>query len=417
MSKQSKSAANGRLHKLSPASISRAGPGDHHDGGGLFLRVQEDSRTWILRYTSPVTHTRRRMGGGRAQDVPLKAARLWANVQRAIVATGADPLVERDKRAAEAQAAAMQAANGAVTLREQAQRVHRLISPGFKNPKHRAQWLSSIETHVPHAVLDKPIATVTPEDLLDFLPELYQKVRETASRVRQRLESVFDDAALRKLCAGNPATVIRRRLRQLSGRRTKRNFRALPYAQAPQFMQALRKQDGTSARALEFLLLTAARTSEVLDAEWREFDFEQGLWTVPPERMKAGETHLVYLSPGALAIVDAQRGKDPRLVFPSPAAPGAPLSDMAMLEMVRGMGYGKRTVVHGLRSTFSTWAHETHAAPPEVIEAALAHREGDRVAAAYNRAKFVEARRRLLRAWEAFLGQRTAGVRVAKQAA
>ena len=180
-------------------------------------------------------------------------------------------------------------------------------------------------------------------------------------------------------------------------------------------MSALRSAEGVAARCLEFAVLTAARTSEALLAEWTEFDLDAGTWTVPARRMKAKEEHVVYLSPRALEVLQAMQGGDARYVFPStsPKADGSarPMSNMAMLTTLGRLGYRDRTTVHGLaRATFSTWANETSAGRPDVVEACLAHEEGNRVRASYNRARFNDERRELLKAWAEFLARPAAPV-------
>nr|WP_259372744.1 site-specific integrase [Schlegelella koreensis] len=183
-------------------------------------------------------------------------------------------------------------------------------------------------------------------------------------------------------------------------------LKALPYREAPALMERLRQAEGIAARCLEFAVLTASRTSEALLATWAEFDLNGALWVIPKDRMKAKEEHTVHLSPAALAVLQGQRGLDPRYVFPSPMLADRPMSNMAMLTVLDRLGMRDRTTVHGLcRATFSTWANETGAARPDVIEACLAHEEKNRVRAAYNRAQFNEERRALLEAWAGFLAQ------------
>jgi integrase len=203
------------------------------------------------------------------------------------------------------------------------------------------------------------------------------------------------------------AAAAAERLRELGIRREVISYAALPFAEVPAFMERLREQKGIAARALEFAVLTAARTGEVTGATWGELDLAAGLWIVPGSRMKGGEPHTVYLSPRAVEIVSAMKEVGGDYVFPTPSDLSAPLSNMAMLTLLRRMDADKRTTVHGLcRASFSTWANETGAARSEVIEACLAHREGDRVRAAYNRATFATERRALLAAWAEFLDGR-----------
>lgn len=231
-----------------------------------------------------------------------------------------------------------------------------------------------------------------------------ETVPETVRRIRQRLEAIFEDAIFHGRAAGNPAAAIRRKMRETTTKRqAKGHHAALPYGEAPALVQRLREVPGTAARALEFAILTASRTGEVIGAEWPEIDLDAGTWCVPAERMKAGEAHTVHLSERATCILLAQRGQNARWVFPSPmsqasAAP-RPLSNMAMLAALGRLGARDRTTVHGLcRATFSTWANDTGAGRPDVIEACLAHKEGNRIRAAYNRAQFAAERRELLTA-------------------
>lgn len=232
--------------------------------------------------------------------------------------------------------------------------------------------------------------------------DLFGRVPKTASSVRQGLETVFEDAVFRKLCAGSPAATIRRKLREV--RRDRDRFAVLPFSEAPAFLRELCARDGIAARALEFGMLTAARTGEILGAKWEESDLGTGAWTVAAERMKASEAHVVYLSPRAASIVESMRELRQPFVFPSPGLDGAPLSNMAVLILLRRMDADKATTVHGLcRATFSTWAYETAAARPDVIEACLAHRGSDRMKAAYNHAQFAAERRALLLDWVEYL--------------
>jgi len=187
-------------------------------------------------------------------------------------------------------------------------------------------------------------------------------------------------------------------------KRQRGEFRALPYREAPAFMLQLREAEGTAARCLELAMLTAARTTEALCATWAEFDLDAATWVVPAERMKGGEAHTVHLAPRAVKILQGQLGQHPAWVFPSPMKADSPLSNMAMLTVLDRMGMRERTTVHGLcRATFSTWANETGAARPDVIEACLAHNEADRVRAAYNRSQFTRERAALLVAWAEYL--------------
>ncbi|MBA3504215.1 MAG: tyrosine-type recombinase/integrase, partial [Betaproteobacteria bacterium] len=351
--------------------------GKHADGRGLYLIVRPMGRVWAFIFTAP-SGKRREMHLGHADAIGLKDARGLADQARLSLKHGTDPLDARNAVRTQAQEAEVSQrrakATQEATLRRVCRAYHERIEGTFRNHKHRAQWIASLENHVFGALGDKPIATVTPTALLDLLQPLVIQSPETGRRVRQRLESVFDDAALRGLCIGNPAAVIRRQLKQ---KREKGHFRALPYAELPALLKAIRTLPGTAARAFEFTALTAGRTSEVLGLTWAEIGNGE-TWTVPARRMKAGEPHIVHLSCPARAILARQRGVGRKYVFSSPINSDKPISNMAMLTLLRRLNVADKTTVHGLRAAFSTWANE-HGFRPDVIEACLAHREGDRV--------------------------------------
>jgi len=344
---------------------------------------------------------------GSADAMPLVEARSAANEARLMLTRGIDPLEARHagvEVAREAERARRQAkVVSQTTLARVARAYHERISAKFRNPKHQAQWISSLEQHVPTDIWHKPIAAIKPAELIDFLVKLEREVPETGRRVRQRLGKAFDDAVVRDQLDRSPMPKVVVAVGELVGPQKKGQFRSLPYPEIPAFARELKARAGTSARALEFLLLTASRTGEVLGARWEEFDLEAGLWTVPGERMKGGEPHTVFLSPRALEIVRAQPVlEESAHVFPSLADGRGPLSNMAGLQLLKRMDYDDRTTVHGLRASFSTWANEATQFKPDVIEACLAHKEGDRVRAAYNRAQFTEDRKALLAAWARF---------------
>lgn len=283
------------------------------------------------------------------------------------------------------------------TLCRVARAYHERVVEPNRTPKHVAQWISSLENKIPQRVWHAPVNSVKAPDLLDAMIELQTEVPETAARVRQRLEAVFEDAEFRGLCNGNPARAIRRKIREVS-KRDRGNFAALPYADAPAFLSALGQRKAIAARALEFAILTAARTREVIGATWAEFNLDFRIWRIPASRMKRREEHVVYLSARAAQLVQEMKSLNQQYVFPSPDLDGGPLSNMAMLTLLRRMDIDNRTTVHGLcRATFSTWAYATNAARSDVIEACLAHQEQNRVKAAYNRAQFAKEEGRCLR--------------------
>jgi integrase len=415
-----------RLHLLSARGVLSAANGNHADGGGLQMRVGAQGASWVLRYTSP-TGRRREMGLGIVARSNLKqaggsltGARDAAHKAREQLRQGLDPIEQRDaakalKREAEL---ARKAEEGRErwTLARCARDYHERVIERTRTPKHSAQWISSLENHMPTALWRMPIDAVTPPLLLQGLlaAEPHERARrhgnlgETLRRVRQRLDCVFEDAQFYGRCESNPAAAIRRKLTESQPTREKGQLAELDYRQAPSLLARIRSMSGTAPRCLEFAVLTTSRTSEVLLAAWDEIDLDRGVWVVPASRMKRQEEHTVHLSTRAVEIVKAQTGQDAVLVFPTPQTgrEGRPLSNMTMLTVLDRLGVRDQTTVHGLcRATFSTWANETSAARPDVIEACLAHSEADRVRKAYNRAQFTEERRALLEAWSAYLGR------------
>jgi integrase len=414
-----------KLHLLSVREVQTAGDGDHSDGGGLILRVREESAAWVFRYTA-ATGKRREMGLGVAHrsnaaqaGQSLIGARELGAKARLLQQQGIDPIDERARLKTKARQGAEQArvlkARETSTLAKCSREYHERVIEPSRTDKHAAQWISSLENHIPASLWNKPIAEIGAPELLAALTAIRpherarnitsaDRVAETVQRIRQRLDAIFEDAIFHERCVTNPAAAIRRKMREAMPRKQAGQFAALPYREAPAFMRELRASEGVAARCLQFAILTAARTSEALQAEWNEFDLEASTWVVPAAKMKAKEGHSVYLSPRAVEIVKSMQGIDESLVFPSPMLNAKPLSNMALLAVLGRMDARNRTTVHGLcRATFSTWANETAAARPDVIEACLAHEEANRVRASYNRAKFNDERRALLAAWAEYL--------------
>lgn len=402
------------IEKLSARAVKCAGVGKFGDGGGLYLVVTPAGAAWVFRYTSP-SGRQREMGLGRcergsqaAAGASLTQARDAATKARALLKEGRDPLEVRRSEREKAQAAELEAKaekqSDRATLARVARDYHARVIEPIRTTKHAAQWIASLENHVPEAIWRKPIDKVTAVELYDWLLVLRAKVPETAGRIRQRLEAVFDDAEFREIASGNPALAIRNKLTKATKARERGNFAMLDPSDVPAFMADLRGREGVAARALEFAVLTAARTGEVLGAVWSEIDLDGAVWIVPKGRMKAGKEHWVPLSARAVEILREmhaiRRDDHQRHVFPSPQSHERALSNMAMLTLLRRMGRADETTVHGLcRASFSTWANGTKAARFEVIEACLAHTKKDKVAGAYNRAKYGDERRALLDAW------------------
>ncbi|MDR0250778.1 MAG: integrase arm-type DNA-binding domain-containing protein [Burkholderiales bacterium] len=378
------------MAKLTATSCQKLGDGKHSDGDGLSLVVRGDHRSWVFRYS--IFGKTRDIGIGKLSLVGLAEARRLAANLRAKVRQGIDPLEEKKSARTEEKPILTAAQEGKQTLLAVTRSYHERFVEPVLTTKHARQWINSVEQHVPREILSTRIDRVQAGALLESLQPLYSTIPETARRVRQRLNAVFDYAMLHGMTSTNPASAVTRSLRQ---KKNNGCYRALPYAETPKFFAELQKRPGMSARMLEFLVLTAARTGEVLAARWSEISGD--IWTVPPDRMKADEHHTVYLSKQALAVLDKVRGLSDEWVFPS--GKGGAQSNMAMLNQLSRMGWRSKTTVHGLRATFSTWANETGTARPDVIEACLAHREADMVRRAYNRATFIEERRKLLAAW------------------
>jgi integrase len=403
-----------RAAGLSAVQVAKTkAPGRHSDGGGLQLFVKPSgAAVWVFRYSAG--GARRDMGLGPARGpgaVTLAAARDRAAELRRLVNAEIDPIEKRKADAAAAEAGAQAAAARAKTFSEVVDLYLAAHEASWRNAKHRAQWAMTLREYAGPRLGALPVAEIETEHVTAVLEPLWTKKPETATRLRGRVEAVLDYAAVRKWREGaNPAR-WRGHLDKVFPRRAKvrpvEHHAALPWQDLPGFMAALRARDGVAARALECTILTAARSGEVLGARWPEIDLDAAAWTVPRERMKAGREHRVALSPAAVALLRGllplRRADDPDpLVFPGQRE-GRPLSVMAMTMALRRMGRGDLTV-HGFRSTFRDWAGETTAHPREVVEAALAHRLGDKVEQAYARGDLFQKRRKLMSDWAGFCG-------------
>lgn len=393
-----------KAQELGPLAVSRlVEPGLHFVGGvpGLALQVvSSGARTWILRML--VAGRRRDMGLGGFPAVTLAQAREAARAARAKVRDGIDPIEET--RAARSKLRAELAA--ALTFDQCAANFIKAHKPGWSNPKHAQQWTNSLQTYASPVLGSLLARDVDVTHVLAVLEPIWQTKTETASRVRGRMEQVLDWAIARGYRDGlNPAR-WRGHLDKLLPARSRvskvEHLEALPVGDVGGFMVQLRAAAGMGARALEFAILTAARSGEVRGARWDEIDMAAAVWTVPAERMKAGKEHRVPLSGVALELLKAMpRMKDNPLVFP--AARGGMLSDMTLSAVLRRMKVD--AVPHGFRSTFRDWAAERTHYPREVAEMALAHTIGDKVEAAYRRGDLFEKRRRLMDEWASFLAR------------
>jgi integrase len=386
--------AMGRLTALKVERIKQ--PGMHADGGGLYLRVTpEGARNWVLRYM--LDRRPRWMGLGPLALYGLAEARARALDARRQRHEGIDPI---EARRAERARQRLDAAK-AITFQQCAESYIAAHRAGWRNDKHAGQWSATLATYAYPTIGALPVQAVDTGLVLKVLEPVWTTKPETASRVRGRLESILDLAKVRGYRDGeNPARwrghldkllPARSRVRQVE------HHAALPYAELPGFLAALREQEGIAARALEFLILTAARTGEIIGARWNEIDRLDKTWTVPAARMKAHREHRVPLSAPALAILGEMCGD--AFVFPGKA--GKPLSNMAFLMLLRRMGRADLTA-HGFRATFKTWASECTSFQSELAEASLAHTIGGKVEQAYRRGDLFEKRRRLMQQWAAF---------------
>jgi integrase len=410
-----------RARGLSAAAVAKAKlrrggkPNRIGDGAGLYLLVRSGTsagdplgKFWTFRWV--IGGRMREAGLGPAAGpaaVPLKEARERAAEFRRMLRDGLDPIEQR--RAAKAAAAAATAKS--ITFRQCAEEYIAGQRAGWKNAKHAKQWEATLKTYAYPVMGSLPVQAIDTGLVLKVLQPIWTTIPETASRLRQRIEAVLDAAAAKEQRDGaNPAR-WKGHLQKLLPKSDKvkrvEHHPALPYAEVGAFVAELREQEGTAARALEFLILTAARTGEVIGARWGEFDMAAKLWTIPGERMKAGKLHRVPLSARAVEILcDMAKlaGKDAppadAYVFPG-GRPDLPLSNMSLAMLLRRM---ERTdfVVHGLRSTFRDWCAERTNYPREVCEAALAHAVGDKVEAAYMRSDLFDRRRRLMADWSTY---------------
>jgi integrase len=389
--------------KLTALDVQRRGPGLHPDGDGLYLQVTTgNGRSWVYRYS--LHNKEHRIGLGSAKAVSLKRARELAGEARRLRAEHIDPLQQRH----ELRNAQLVEQAKSITFKQCAESYITAHEAGWRNAKHRQQWQSSLSTYAFPVIGGLPVESVDAGLVLKILEPIWRDKTETASRIRGRIESILDYAKARNYRTGENPARWRGHLDHLLPRPEKvskvEHHAALDYREAGEFMADLRGRDSTSARALEFLILTAARTGEVIGATWNEIDLQSRVWTIPGNRMKGGREHRVPLSNRAVEIVRImQSRREGDFVFTGMRGGG--LSNMTLLAMLRTMG--KAVTAHGFRASFRDWAAEQTNFPNEVCEMALAHAVGDKVEAAYRRGDLFEKRRRLMDAWSAFCSKPT----------
>jgi integrase len=393
-----------RSHRLNAQAIRHAGaPGLYADGWGLYLLVgRNGTKSWVYRYRQG--GRLRDMGLGPLRLVSLAEAREAAQVWRKRRHNGEEPIAARR---AEKAAKRLEAAR-AISFRECAERYIAAHRAGWKNAKHAAQWPSTLATYAYPIFGELAVQAVNVALVTQVLEPIWEQKPETASRVRQRIEAVLDWAAARGYRHGENPARWRGHLETLlpapSKIRRVQHHAALPYAEIGAFMAALREQEGMAAYALQFAILTATRTKEVIGARWDEFDLAAAMWTIPPERMKAEREHRIPLSAPALELLKALLETRTGPVIFSGMRRGKPISNMAMLMLLRRMGRRGELTAHGFRSTFRDWAAERTNFPREVAEMALAHVVSDKVEAAYRRGDLFQRRRQLMEAWGRYCG-------------
>jgi integrase len=376
--------------RLTARKVATAKQGKYSDGGNLYLIVSDaGSRKWVLRFTW--RGAAKEMGLGSANDVPLADAREKAADARRTIARGSNPIDERKRD------------GGIPTFGYMADAVCETVAASFRNEKHKAQWRMTL-TNYAAPLRGKQVDTISTEDVLAVLKPIWTEKPETASRLRGRIEKVLDAAKAKGHRTGENPARWRGHLDHLLPKPLKLSrghHAAMPYDQVAGLIADLREREATAARALEFCILTAARSGEVLGLRRSEIDFDKKIWTVPANRMKAGREHRVPLSARAFAIVKELASTDAGSFVFAGQSRNKPLSNMAMDMMLRRMKREDVTV-HGFRSSFRDWAGNVSSFPREITETALSHVIGDKAEQAYRRSDALEKRRRLMDAWAAF---------------
>jgi integrase len=383
---------------------------DTCDGQGLWLQVSPKfgTKSWLFRFTDPIFKKPDSMGFGAVDRVSLAKARELAQKARDVLAEGDNPRLERDaQRAAKRVETAKQ-----MTFLECAEAYIRANEAGWKNAVHRNQWRSTFEETrrgkqvfpaATKTINDLPVAAVDTALVVKVLEPLWYRTPESASRIRGRIERVLAWATVAGHRTGDNPARWTGHLKELLPAKAKiaktEHHHAIPYVELPAFMGELRGKQGFSASALEFCILTATRTNETLGAKWSEIDLRAKVWNIPAERMKSRRPHTVPLSDRALELI-AKLPREGEYLFSGRSA-GKPLSNMAMLELLRDLR-GKGAAVHGFRSSLRDWAGNETNFPREIAEAALAHVVGDETERSYRRSDALEKRRKLMSAWAAY---------------
>ncbi|MFX3680895.1 MAG: tyrosine-type recombinase/integrase [Hyphomicrobiales bacterium] len=360
---------------------------------------------WVLRFVSPETRKRRDMGLGTYPAVPIAAARRVAAEARHAIASGTDPIEHRWRKAA-----AKASTASVPTIAAAARAVHTTLEAGFRNRKHAAQWIATLETYAFRSIGGRHVDALSASDFAEVLRPIWLSKPETASRVRQRMHRVMNWCAAHGHVAASPLPAVDDLLPRQPGKAHRVvHHPAVPWRDCPMIIDQLFRTDpsSTGKQALFFLILTAARSGEVRGMTWSEIDWQRSLWTAPAERMKARQAHRVPLSQQALSILNARAAISDVSAFVFKARGDRQLSDMTLTKILRDASVAsdvpdRPATAHGFRSTFRDWASE-NGYPREVAERALAHTIHNRVEAAYHRTDLLDQRRDMMGRWAAFV--------------
>jgi integrase len=385
--------------KLSATFVSKhRKPGTYNDGGNLYLQISSPTaKSWVFKFWDRERARVREMGLGSLHLVSLAQARTLAFEYRQLLQQGVNPLSARDTRQAQQR---LDQASKQMTFAQCAKAYIEAHGGSWKSPRHRQQWTNSIEQHVLPDIGDLPVAAIDVPTLHRLLQPIWATVPETGVRLRARIENILDWAKVLNYRSGENPARWKGNLDKLLPRPSKvrkiEHYASMPYAKVPAFIAQLRERGTVAAMALEFTILTAVRTGETLGAKWDEIDLDSGIWTIPPERMKAGAAHKVPLTKPALKILTSIKPDASGFVFVG--SPGKPLAPTTLLKTMTLMRI-KDGTPHGFRSSFRTWAAECTNFPREIAEAALAHANGDKVEMAYKRTDYFQKRRELMDEW------------------
>ncbi len=392
-----------RAAKPAPQTTTHRRHARYGDGRGLWLLVDPNGRkSWAFLYT--INKRRRQMGLGSIELMDLDAARDEALRLRKLVKRGIDPLAQLEAERAANTGVAPAGAKVIPTFEEVAEKVIAQRKAKMTNKKAQDQWPATLKTYVYPTIGGVPVNQITPSDVSTILEAIWDTKNETASRVRQRVKTVLDYAARHDWIEEAALAKLSRTMGDFKKRAPDEveGHKAMPADQAPGFMARVREKEAISAKALQLLILTGARSGQVRGATWDEIDLDAAMWVVPKERMKKRHSdHRVPLSPDAVALLKSlHRAEEVNLLFPSPTKEGSEISDNTLNKIMSDMG--EQAVPHGFRATFSTWAHK-RGYDSLWIEAALHHKDPNEVRAAYLRTDFLDERRPMMDEWAAFL--------------